>query len=305
MKGATRAGVELHASIMRYAEVERYGERSRLLRLGSCAFDFDVADLVRGGKTEQLTLFREAVEDVFAGSEADELSIAVHPPVSDSFFAPVAADTPAAQREEELRRQAAYLLDMPSEGDVHVASEVLYTEPVDGEAADWLHVLALPASGFAPFDVMLGELPFGTCRVQTSTQAAANMLNRLETPPEREDTGTTAYRIGLGVYTTHFEFIFCRNGNWHFASHAPAGPAEDGCYYLGALLNRMRLAPADVQDVFVYGQDPDPASFNIMRDLLSVVPQRLDALRVLDYEQEGLSEGLTGEVYLPAIGLIV
>ena len=44
-----RAGIDIYGTVLRYAEVEQRGPRYRLLRLGSCDFDFDIAEAVLQG----------------------------------------------------------------------------------------------------------------------------------------------------------------------------------------------------------------------------------------------------------------
>ena len=48
METPARAGIDVYGSALRYVELERFGARYRLLRLGRCDFDFDIVVMVWG-----------------------------------------------------------------------------------------------------------------------------------------------------------------------------------------------------------------------------------------------------------------
>ena len=69
MEARARAGIELHDTALRYAELERRGDRYQLLRLGSCDFDFGVLDELQAEAPRYLDIVGEALRDVLARAE--------------------------------------------------------------------------------------------------------------------------------------------------------------------------------------------------------------------------------------------
>ena len=61
-----RAGIDIYGTVLRYAEVEQRGPRYQLLRLGSCDFDFDIAEaMLQASPPEHVNLL--FLNDTFGG----------------------------------------------------------------------------------------------------------------------------------------------------------------------------------------------------------------------------------------------
>jgi hypothetical protein len=300
MDAHARAGIDIHGSVLRYAEVEQYGSRCRLLRLGSCVFDFDLsAEVFRTASPEHLETVAEALGDVFAGSVASELHVALHPPGGYAFFAPLPEALPEAEREERLRDEAAFLIGTGEA--LRVEPTPVYTEPVDGSVVAWFHVLAIPEWVHARLEQAFHALPRVHYRLVRSMQAAANTIDRIERR-EPADRSRAPFSLAVGWYETHTEFTLCRNHRWYFSHHAAVGSPADSAYFAAMLLRRLRLAPSDVGRLFLYGSDVDPAQFSLLQTLFPVAPERLNPLQLVDLDPGSLTASFDTEAYVPCIG---
>lgn len=301
MEAHARAGIDIYGNVLRYAEVEQYGTRFRLLRLGSCEFDFDVgAELLSGGQPQHLETVAEAVGDVFSGSIASALHVALHPPGCYSFFTPVPAETPEAARKVRLQQEAAVLAGV--ETPLRLTADALYSEQiVDDGQLDWVHVLAVEETDYGRLEHILNRLPKPRHRLMASMQAAALVVGHLASG-EAEDDGSSPFTLAIGWYPTHIEYTLCRDGRWYFSHYTDAGTGADSAYFSAALLGRLRLTPGAVGRVLVYGSGIDLDDFDILRHVFAVVPERLNPLRVVDLDPASLAPGFDAEAYVACVG---
>jgi hypothetical protein len=208
MDARVLAGIDLYGRTLRYAEVECYdvehhGTRHRLLRLGSCDFEFDVtrvlwsapADQQQQSHQQQLETLGKALADVYESTSAGELRVVVHPPQAYSFFAPAPARAARAARLEHFAREAQLLADgdaADGSGSVrgngpsgardglHVTADECYAERgVNGRRA-WFHVLALSGEAHARFRRVMHTLPLPDFRWTISMEGAARAAVLLE-----------------------------------------------------------------------------------------------------------------------------
>jgi hypothetical protein len=304
MDAQARAGIDLYGSGMRYAEVEQIDGRYRLLRLGSCDFEFDVAhEVFENREPAHLETVSEAIGDVFSGSVASEVRVVTHPPEGLAFFTPVAAGTPAPAAETQLRREAALLTEGGRFGGVHLTSDVACEATLpDGETVTWHQVLAMPRVIHTRFEQVLRVLPAHAFRLMTSMHGVANTLNRLVSkglaPPE-----DAPYTLSLGWYPTHVECLLTRMGQWRFSQHFDPGAPADAAYFTLALLDHLGLTPSEVGRVFFYGVELKVGAFELFENLFESMPVKLNAIPVVDLDPSSLSSEFDVEAYAPCIGV--
>ena len=300
MDALARAGISIDGKTLRYAEVEHYGVHRRLLRLGSCAFDFEViAQVFEEADAAHLKTVREALRDVFSGSVASELRVALHPPSCCSFFSPVPAELTEAERQPRLRREAALLMQEEADVPFHLRTDVLYDETLsDGTAVAWMHALALPRAIHARFDGLLRGLPAKRYRFGLSTQGAAAVAARTE-PESAERT----LAVCVGQYPTHFEYALLDGGTWRFGYHTASGSPVDAAYFTVALLERMGRRPDEVQQVYLYGVDVRVEAFEVFEQVFGHAPKRLSPVAAVEMEEESLASQFNAEAYAPCIGV--
>ncbi len=301
MESNARAGIDLFGTALRYAEVEQYNGRYRLLRLGSCDFDFDVGrDALRTGEAHHLDTLADALRDVFEGTVATEMHVALHPPECHAFFVPFDAEAPEPVRLKRMRQEASLLLDTTET--LRLTTDVLRTETLpDGQRVEWYHVLALGEPVHARFDRIFEALPFSEYRLQLSVQGVANAINFVER--RTEEQAEAPFTLGVGWYGTHAEFTLCRKGQWHFGHYAEAGSPADCAYFAVAFLDRFRLRPADVGRVFLYGGQADPADFALLQNVFKTKPEPFNPMQVVDLDPNSLAANFDAESYVPCIGV--
>lgn len=306
-----RAGIELTGRVMRYAEVERgdRGARPRLVRLGACDFDFDVADAILDltGPTH-LDTVAAAIEEIFDGTEARRLAVIVHPWNTTSFFSPVREGTPPVERLEQFKQEAAMLADASAGRPVRVRATPVRIEALpDGSRHHWHHVLRLPESVHA----RLAHLakPLGRDRrgrdggheFVDSAGAAAAIATRLTYVEDEEDPG---FALAVGMYPGHLELALVQGETWHFGHHAEADVLSDGAYYAAALLNRLAIAPSSVDRLLVYGAAADSSLAASLSGWLGIEPEPLNPLRLFGLAPAG-ADPYALTAYAPCLGALL
>lgn len=292
MNAHARAGIDIHGSAMRYAEVEHYGARQRLLRLGSCDFEFDVTqELLRGEAEDHLEALAEALRDVFSGSAASELHVALHPPTCQPFFSAHPAGRPAGALRAQLQREAVLL-----GGDDAVAVGAASLDPGPAEA-DFYSVLSISRGVQSRLEKVLSRLPQLQPQLRLSTEGIARVLSHL--PP----AGEAACTLALGWYDHHVEVVVSREGRWVYSHQAPVAEPIDAAYYAALVVDRLRLQPADVGSVLLYGPHLDLSRFGLLERLFGVAPQLLNPVAAVDLEPGSLAASFDAETYAPCIGV--
>lgn len=305
-----RAGIELHGRVMRYAEVDLgargAGAPPRLLRLGACDFDFDVAEALfdLAGPTH-LDTVATAVREIFGGSKAEALFVAVHPWHATSFFSPIPEGTAPASRLEQLKQEAAMLADAAVTRPVRVrATPVRIEAGPDGRRSHWHHVLRLPESIHARLahvaQPLGGDGHEGTHEFVDATAAAAAVMARLHAPTEEDDP----FALALGAYGDRTEFVLCRGTTWYHGHYADVPASTDGAYFSAALLDRFGVAPQRVRRLYLYGDAAEPAMAEVVGDFLgrAVEPLNpLSAFRVAPPDADPLALA----AYAPCLGALL
>ncbi len=307
METRVRAGVALERSVLRYAEVEQYGARYRLLRLGSCRFDFDVTRALlhtQNGKAEAPVA--EALADVLSGTAASALHVVLPAAEVCSFFAPLDPALREAERREWLQQEAALLAH--SGEALHLTTEAAFAEAPSGqaEALDWVHVLALPRQAHARFQRTLAALPAEAHRWHVSTQGAARVAQRLAAQQQQASADSTAPAtvLAIGWYAGRVEYTLCRGPEWRFSRCDAEGAPADAAYFALALLDRLGTAPSEVSHVFVYGEALTAAHLDPLQTVFGTAPALLNPTRLIDLDPESLAEEFDTSVYAPCLGVL-
>lgn len=306
MNAYAQAGIELDGTVLRYAEVEHYATNYRLLRLGSCDFDFDVADqLLHADEPEHLETIASALSDVFRGSLARQFNMVVHPLSCHSFFAPVLAGSPADKLDAHLLHEAELLTAPDTSTALHVTTTALYTQRLSAKRQlEWFHVLVLPDAIQARFAQIAAQLPYPQYRLNLSTAAAAAVVHRIEhktLPPTRRTE--KPYTLAIGQYETHLEYTLCCEGQWRHSHHTRSGTALDAAYFAMRFLDHLRISPHQIGRLFIYGKCNSLEEFAPYIDLFGCAAERLNPILAVDLDPASLDDSFAAESYVPCIGV--
>ncbi len=295
--------------MLRYAEVEQYGRRCRLLRLGSCYFEFEASREVFGeAESGYLDTIGEALYDVFSGSRAGVFNVTVHPPDCLSFFAPTPPGLPEAEVHERLQAEASVLDEGGPPRRVAAVETVFEEQTPEGPLA-WRHALALPEAVGARIRRVMRLLPEAEVQYRLSTYGAAALMNRIRArrldacaegrPPEPE---TPDYALAIGWHPEHVEFTLCRSGRWHYSHWAPALNPDDCLFFAVSLLRQLRLHPRQVTSLFTYGSRFDLADAPLVGQIFGAAPEVLNPTQIVVLDPVSLSGTFEAEMYVPCIG---
>lgn len=301
MEVHARAAVDVYDRILRYAEVEQYGSRYRLLRLGSCDFDFDVADeFVSSNKGGNLDTVCDALQDVYAGSVATILSVTLHPPRCYSYFSPHPVHSDPSERDVRLQREAALLAG--TETRVHLTADPIRSQSLkSGGAVDWVHVLAVDERVHRCIAEVARNLPQPGWRLMVGMHAAASTVGRLQRWTSSED-GRGPFALAIGWYAGHVEYTLCQEEDWYFSKHTDAVPPMDVAYFAVAMLEHLGLTPVQVRQIYIYGNDVDLSIFSDLELVFGLEAHRLNPLAVLDLDPGSLASDFEAEAYVGCVG---
>lgn len=300
MEAHVRAGIDVYGRILRYAEVEQYGSRYRLLRLGTCDFDFDVVDEVLAHENpEHVETVSNALGDIFSGSIAGSLNVTIHPPACYSFFTPLPAESDSSERKIRLQQEASLLAG--TEQPLHITADAVRSQEMeDGTRVDWVHVLAVDDRIHGRIRTIIEKLPHPRRRMMVSMQGAARSMAKIQR--STTDAGPS-YSIAVGAYPHHIEYTLSRDGAWYFSNYSASVPTDDLPFFALSLLQRFGLSIGDVGHLFVYGNDADPAHFSGLESVADIDVRRLDPFTFLDLDSGTLSPDFDAESYVGCVGV--
>ena len=299
----SQVAIELIGTRLRYAEVEHAdtddGPTETLRRLGTCDFDFEVDRAVFGRpEPHQLDAIATAVRDLFEGTTADALHVALHPTHCVGFFTPVPDGLDPETRFGRLRREAALLADAEPDRPGRVRAVPVRTQTLDAGPQTWHHVIHVPEAVHARLKLLAQQLGRQTrYELADTTQAAASLVAALTPLGAHPD----AFQLGLGIYPAHVEVVVCQAGQWYAGHHAPARTPEDGAYFAYRLMTDLGLAPAAFEQWWLYGEQTDLRAHNLLASLLKLEPQRLNPLRAFGLPAQSGSPTQMA-AYVPCVG---
>jgi hypothetical protein len=286
------AGIELCGSALRYAEVEHIGPSSRLLRLGSCEFDFDVSrDVLEKAVSAQADTLVRALSDVFQGSHSSRLNVVLHPPGCYSFFTTVPASLENADVEARVERDLALLT--PAESPLRASIDRLGTRVNGNGDHEWVHVLAVPVHVHYRLDRLMRNLPQEEYRLITSMRSLAPAF-----AAQAED----GLALGIGWYRSHVEYTLSRDKSWYFSHFTTAGASVDTLYFAVDFLRRLGHGPKEIRTVLCYGDTVDHGAMRLIRRIFGTEPRQIDPLSLVVVDAVSSLDGFDGGLYAPCVG---
>ena len=263
----TLAVVGLSGHVLRYAEVATGAAGPRLLRLGACDFETDAEAAVFGsGDAATLAVVEDALRDVFAGSAARSLVVTVPATASTAFFTPLPVGLAAAERDDQIRQEAALLADLPPATPVRVRAVPVRAEATDaGGARLWYHVLHVSEGVHAHLGRLAAALGVASYDVADAGRGAAAVVRAL--PAAAAGAAAGGVDLVVGAYADHTEATVVRGGELVFGHHGPGTTPEDTAYYALAALEAAGHDATAVGRVFASGDAADADRLAVLAGL--------------------------------------
>ena len=305
MGAYVQAGVEIYNSTLRYAEVENNDSQYRLLKLGSCEFEFDMSEALSSrAQPLYLDTLAEALNDVFAESIASDLHIVFHPSNCFSFFTPLYVDLTEEERKLRLQEEATLLTASDKLVPLHLTADVVYTETLEnGRIVEWFHVLGIEEQVHHQLSMVLNSLPHSSIRFNLSTRGTANAIECIARKERRDIVGHAAYTLAIGYYKTHIEYALCRRGRWYFSHHTDSSAPADGVYFALSLLRRLNIEKSSIGQIYIYGEDIEAEVFSLLQDVFERTPEVLNPMEIVALDKKSPGMHFTAEAYVPCIGV--
>ena len=291
------AGISFAGEVMRYAEVEHEQHGSTLRRLGSCRFDFKIADcLASDPDSPNFQTLAEAVAEIFSGTPAHLLSVALDPRLCYAFETSIAVDADDASLTSQVLKELALVAD--DETPLFVSTGNTGERTLrDGSILSSISVFALPERTRARLKALAESMGVSLV-LSTSVNASSAMIGFLEDVFRGTEAG---YSILIGDQGEYAEFAICVDGTRTASALAILEDRADGVYALWSFIRRLGLSPANVDTVYMYGEHEHDSPF---RDVARQCGATLRLLSPLDVVR--LQAGSGGErdlaVYVPCVG---
>ena len=301
MTTTVSAVLEFDGPVVRYADVERSDGRRRLARLGRRHLGGPVFDrALRDGDADALSRVAAVIATSFSDVRADRAVVVVHPPDVCSFFMPVASSVSGAERKRQVTHQVALLAGVRSLEDLHLRVQTVRKDRTsDGDALDWLHVLAVPAAAHTRARRLFDGVDVPAVRWMLSTEAAARTAAGM-TPSDAESS-RAPYGLTVGLYRQHSEYALVRDGAWtHGHAALDVDSPQDRVYHVVALLNRLDIPLRQVGRLFAYG-NADPDALAVFEAVVQADAERLRPFRLLSEWDDTVDPATEGE-YAACIG---
>jgi len=297
----TAAAIALRDRRLRYAEVEQNSSGTRVRRVEDRDFEVDVGRRIFGTSRGSLAPVVNVLEEYLPATASRALGVAVHPPDSYSFFAPVASNLSAQERKQRLAQRVALVTGERSLQEFRVVSTRVRTEEAaHGAPIEWIHVLAVPSSVDARLQDLVRGLPVRTYSCTVVPEAAVYALIELGAGSSTDASGPS-YTMTVGQYDTHTEFSLAQGTAWYHAQYTEeTTPPENQLYFAVGFLNRIGVTVETVDRVLVYGDAITPASASPFEEVLGQPPERLE-LRPAVGGQSGQDRSETS-AFVPCVG---
>lgn len=284
---------------MRYSEVEQYGSRYRLLRLGNCDFEFDVSDVLFGsGSEEHMTSISDAILDVFSGAASTVFRVVLHPPAAGIFTSHVPAGMSDAGRRDHLSFESA-LLQAGDSSDPYVR---IYPgrDFTSGAATESLPLQVAQIADTASKKVMtvLGRIEDADIELIASSEAVGRVVKALF--PGSSETGMTT--LALGVYDEHTEYTVMKDGKWLFGQEREeTDPADTAYFSLLSLETAGVIGSSDTQ-IRLYGERILPDTSAVLQQFFPARVDLLNPISVVDLRADQFDDGFAFESFVPCLG---
>jgi hypothetical protein len=281
---------------MRYAEIERAGSVTRLLRLGNCDFEFDAAsELFSPTRPTRLGVIREALSDVFSGTTADVVRAVIPGDQLVMFQTRVACDSGSAERNRQIALETRVLAGEDADGDLFPTGGT----SDDDEALVPVHVAHAGthmAKRVMDIGAVFGDVSFQMIPRSTAVHQAMYAV--------QAQTGWEPSLV-VGAFDGGTEYQFIQDGDRKGDLVYPVTTPMDRLYFALEALSAWNIRPENVARVVMHGDRVDGPLIDAMNDAWgtrAVLANPGPAVRL----EEGRLEASFGfEAFLATVGAAV
>lgn len=303
MDSQTNIGIELSGETLRYAAVERIGDTWRLIRLGSCGFDFDVEDAVLNHPFEPKAAeaIRNALGDMLEGVRNAELRLALHPNQGHSFFVPVPSSLSDIERARLFLQEARTIVgqDTPP---LHFVPQPLFIEELPkSDSVIWYQINVVPKEVYTRFTRYIETVSVNTYKFVSLEQSVAKVIGELSRRQPLQTSAQAPFIFALGNYDNHSEYILCRPSNLHFSTFTETVRPEQCAKHAVSMMERLNFMPKLVGQIYLYGNAVDAMAFASMTFAFGVAPQVLNPAPLLHVAEASLAQQPLSS-FVPCIG---
>lgn len=273
------AGLSFADRKLHYAAVRHERSDNILLRLGTCRFDFNVAEgLTRTDSSADFLALAEAVGEIFTDTEAGLLSIALDPRLCYQFSTSVPFDADESSLTRQVLKELALVVD--DETPLFVTTESLDRRDLaNGDVTSWVQVFALPETTRSRLRGLADVLGVPVV-ISSSVDSVASFVAYLEGDAlVRSDQ---EYSLLLGDHGDYAEFAICSYGQRRVAGLSINEDPADAVYALWSFVRRLGISPEAIQTVYLYGNNEDTPLADVSRHCGATVRRvgPLDAVRL-------------------------
>ncbi len=284
---------------MRYSEVEHYGHRYRLLRLGDCDFEFDVSEtLFETGEEKNLEIVNDALAEIFLGTTAIRLRMVVHPLTARVFNSFTEAGTEETVINENVAFESAMMHQqiIGAEGrDVIRGATIIGG---DEPRVESLHVSEIRESVRRRFDRIASGIPNIEVESISSSLAVSNVLLELSRKGKRQDE----FELSIGLYDTCTEYTLLRDGEGLFTQHREETDPGDVAYFALHVLNLSQKTKSESTGIQVYGTAVSDEILGTLETVFGRKPYVLNPISVVDLNTDQFDENFRFESFVACLG---
>jgi hypothetical protein len=299
MRTGATAGIEFISSSMRYAEVEQIGNHFRLLRLGNCDFEFDVADVLFGsGSSVYLDTISRAVGEVFEGSSAATLRVTVHSPAAHQFGSAAQQNLSDALRQDHAVFDAAIVTGHEVDPEAVRSSPGAAQGTDFGDEVELLQVAALQPEPKERLSVALSRVGIPNIELISDSEAVSRVIRAL-CGIENGDFGTT---LAIGIFPWHTCYTVYTNGLWVFGQDRTESDSDDILYFSTFVCRQAGFSPEKISRVFVYGETALEKGSESLKRVYSERVEILNPISILNLSPDQFADGFGFQTIVSCIG---
>jgi len=298
-----KASIEFSNNLMRYAETSnKIAGHSVLKRLGTCEFDFNLVRALSGSTgLGQVRAISDSLEDVFASSSADTLSIVLNPQICDSFVTMAPGSVTGDQLRDQIHYESELLRSDSGIDWGEIRFEPIRSQTIGDQELVWYHVIRVSSHVVARLESLLIHLPIPEYTLTTTYRSVGALIENSIVHRQPEDS-SSGYIVALGCYASHLEFTVVDRDEWFYGhSNADFG-INNPSYYTASLLKMLDLPPKEIGNIYLYGDEAIAQDASNFEKVFRYTPSKIDPFAAFAPTAQKSSVEFDSEEYAACLG---